>query len=167
MTAKLMDEHVHTACMTLTFATANRGHLARLPPEEIDAELARSPDRERAEIKRQVVRHGLDAPMIGDALRQHAKLIDLVDAAMRNGPFIAGGSYSLADAGATPYIWRLDKLKLARLWEHRPAVAGCYERIRQRPSFKTAVEEWVTPADLERYSREPDPWPKVRQILAA
>jgi glutathione S-transferase len=153
--------------MTLTFATANRGHLARLSPAELDAELAKSPDRGRAEIKRQVVTHGLDAPMVGDALRQNEKLIDRIDLAMRNGPFIAGASYSLADAAATPYIWRLDKLKLARLWQHRPAVAGWYQRIRQRPSFKTAVEDWVTSADLERYAKEPDPWPKVRAILAA
>ena len=47
------------------------------------------------------------------------------------------------------------------------AVAAWYERIRQRPSFKTAVEDWVTPADHERYAKEPDPWPKVCAILRA
>src|SRR5262249_13873872 len=138
LTAKLMDEYVHTACMTLTFATANRAHLARLTADELDAELAKSPDSKRAEIKRQVGRHGLDAPMIRDALRQHERLLDRIAAAVQHGPFIAGAGYSLADAAATPYVWRLDKLKLSQLWEQRPGVAAWYERIRARPSFGTA-----------------------------
>jgi hypothetical protein len=29
------------------------------------------------------------------------------------------------------------------------------------------VEDWVTPADHERYAKEPDPWPKVCAILRA
>jgi glutathione S-transferase len=167
MTEKLMDEHVHNSCTTLTFATANRAGLARLKPEELEAELAKSPDPKRSEIKRQVVRHGLDAPVILDALRQQEKLLTVIEAAMKEAPFIAGPTWSLADAAATPYVWRLDKLKLARLWDDRPGVAAWYARIRQRPSFKIAVEDWVTPADHERYAAGPDPWPKVREILVA
>lgn len=53
MMAKLMDEYVHTACMTLTFATANRAHLARMTPDALAAELAKAPDPKRSEIKRQ------------------------------------------------------------------------------------------------------------------
>ena len=167
MTEKLMDEHVHNACTTLTFATANRASLARLTPEELEAELAKSPDPKRAEIKRQVVHHGLDAPVIPDALRQQEKLLTVIETAMKNGPFIAGSTWSLADAAATPYVWRLDKLKLAGMWDQRPGVAAWYARIRQRPSFKTAVENWVTPADHARYAECPEAWPKVRQILDA
>jgi glutathione S-transferase len=80
---------------------------------------------------------------------------------------MAGASWSLADAAATPYVWRLDKLKLARMWDHRPDVARWYDRIRQRPSFEKAVEDWLTPADSERYAQQPDPWPKVQSILRA
>ncbi len=167
MTMKLMDEHVHIACMTVTFATANRAHLARLSPQEMEAELAKAPDPRRSEIKRQVVAHGLDAPLVLEALRHQEKLLDTIESAMQEGPYLAGPSWSLADAAATPYVWRLDKLKLSRMWERRPGVAQWYERIRARPSFKTAVEEWVTPADHERYAREPDPWPKVSALLRA
>jgi glutathione S-transferase len=167
MTEKLMDEHVHVSCMTITFATANRASLARLSPEEMNAELAKAPDPVRSEIKRQVVAHGLDAAPVAEALRQQEHLLDRIEAAMRHGAYLAGGEWSLADAAATPYVWRLDKLKLARLWDTRPGVAAWYQRIRQRPSFKTAVEDWVTPADHERYAKEPDPWPKVSAILRA
>jgi glutathione S-transferase len=121
----------------------------------------------RSEIKRQVVRHGLDTPIVADALRQQQKLHDQIEEAMQHGPYLAGAGYSLADAAATPYIWRLEKLKLAPMWEHRPGVAAWYARIRQRPSFKAAVEDWISPADSQRYADEPDPWPKVREILRA
>jgi glutathione S-transferase len=167
MTEKFIDEYVHVSCMTITFATANRASLARLKPEEMEAQLAKAPDPKRSEIKRQVVAHGLDAPPVADALRQHKKLLDQIEAAMQRGRYIAGSSWSLADAAATPYVWRLDKLKLARMWDKRPSVAAWYERVRQRPSFKTAVEDWLTAAEHERYAKEPDPWPKVREILRA
>jgi glutathione S-transferase len=167
MITKLIDEYIHTACMTLTFATANRAPLAQMTPQAFAAELAKAPDPRRSEIKRQVVKHGLDSPLAADALRQHVKLLDIIEAATREGPYIAGSSWSLADAAATPYVWRLDKLKLARMWDHRPGVAAWYDRIRQRPSFKTAVEDWLSPVDIERYSNQPDPWPKVREILRA
>jgi glutathione S-transferase len=167
MITKLMDEHIHISCMTLTFATANRAHLARLSPQEMEAELAKAPDARRSEIKRQVVRHGLDAPLVAEALALQQRLHEEIEAAMQRGPYLAGESYSLADAAATPYVWRLAQLKLAPMWQHRPGVAAWYERVRARPSFKTAVEAWLTPADLERYANEPDPWPKVCEILRA
>ena len=75
MFEKLMDEYVHVSCMTLTFATANRVHLMKLSPQEMDEELAKAPDQKRSEIKRQVVTHGLDAPLVMDALRHHDKLL--------------------------------------------------------------------------------------------
>ena len=167
MMEKLMDEYVHVSCMTITFATANRASLARLKPEEMEAELAKAPDAKRAEIKRQVAAQGLDAPPVAEALRVQATLLDRIEAAMPRGPYLAGSSWSLADAAATPYVWRLDKLKLARMWDRRPGVAAWYARVRQRPSFETAVETWVTAADHARYAGEPDPWPKVREILRA
>ncbi len=167
MILKLMDEHVHMSCVTLTFATANRAHLAKMSPQEMEAELARAPDPRRSQVKREVVRHGLDTPLVAEALRWQQRLHEQIEAAMRRGSYLAGEAYSLADAAATPYVWRLDQLKLARMWDKLPGVAAWYERIRARPSFKTAVDRWVTPADLQRYVDEPDPWPKVQEILAA
>ena len=167
MMTKLVDEYVHVACMTLTFATANREFLARMTSQEMEAELAKSPDRKRAEIKRQVITYGLDAPLVVEAVCQHQKLFHCIEAAIKNGPYLAGEHWSLADAAATPYIWRLDKLKLARMWKERPGVVAWYDRVRSRSSFKAAVDDWLSLADIERYANAPDPWLKVREILQA
>jgi len=153
--------------MTLTFATANREGLARMTPQELEAELARSPDRKRSEIKRQVVTHGLEAPLVVDAVRQHQKLLDRIEAAIKNGPYLTGQRWSLADAAVTPYVWRLDKLKLARMWDDCPGVLAWYNRVRSRASFKAGVDDWLSPADIERYALATDPWPKVQEILLA
>jgi glutathione S-transferase len=167
MTEKLMDEYVHVSCMTITFSTANRAHLMKLSPQELEEELKKSPDQSRSEIKRQVVAHGLDAPLVKKALRVQEKLLDVIETSSKEGPFIAGATHSHADIAATPYVWRLDKLKLAKLWDKRPGVAAWYERIRARPSFKAAVDDWVSADDLNRYASQPDPWPKVSEILSA
>lgn len=167
MITKLVDEHIHISCMTLTFATANRAHLSRMSAREMEAELAKAPDPARSEIKREVVEQGLNSPLVRGALRHQQKLHDQIEAAMQLGPYLAGASYSLADAAATPYLWRLAQLKLAPMWEHRPGVTAWYERMRARPSFRTAVEAWMSPAEIQRYANEPDPWPKVRDILRA
>jgi glutathione S-transferase len=166
MTTKLVDEYVHNACTVLTFATVNRPSLLQMKPEDLEAALARTPSRARAEAKRQVAAHGLDAPLVVDALHYQETLLDRIDAAMKEGPYIAGPTYSLADIAATPYVWRLSKLQLARMWDKRPGVAAWYDRIRERPSFSTAIDSWLTQADVDRYSGfQPDPWPKVSEIL--
>jgi glutathione S-transferase len=90
LTTKLMDEYVHVSCMTITFATANRASLARLSPHDMEAELARAPDPKRSEIKRQVVAKGLDAPPVVEALRQQERLLDAIEKATQEAPYIVG-----------------------------------------------------------------------------
>lgn len=168
MITKLMDEYVHNCCTVLTYATVNRAPLQKLTAEELEADLARAPSRARSDAKRQVVKLGLDAPLVADALRVLSGLLDRIETAMTTGPYIAGDTYSLADAAALPYVWRLDMLRLGRLWDKRPGVGGWYERMRARPSFQSAVEAWLTSVEHERYaSFQPDPWLKVREIVNA
>lgn len=73
MTTKLVDEYVHNACTVLTFATVNRPSLLQMKPEDPEAALARTPSRARAEAKRQVAAHDLDARGHGEAQR-HARI---------------------------------------------------------------------------------------------
>ena len=54
---KLIDEYVHNSCMILT---AFRAALLRLSPEAREASYAKSPNRKRVELKRDVLIKGLD-----------------------------------------------------------------------------------------------------------
>ena len=99
--------------------------------------------------------------------RQQERLLEVIEKATQDAPWLAGRSYSLADAAATPYVWRLDKPKLAAHVEQRPGVAAWYDRVRARPSFKTAVEDWLTPADHERLRQRTGPLAEGATLLRA
>jgi glutathione S-transferase len=166
LTNKLIDEYVHDSCTTLTFATAMRATTLKMGKEAFEAELAKTPNGKRVNIKRQVAEHGLDAPVVLEAVRHHEKLLDWIEAGVARGGYIAGDRYSIADIAATPYVWRLEQLRLARMWDRRPGVAAWYRRMQERPSFDAAINRVVTEEDFQRYrSFEPDPWPKIGALL--
>jgi glutathione S-transferase len=165
---KLVDEYVHTSCMTLTFATAFRANLARLSQDQLEAELAKAPSRKRSEIKRDVVARGLDSKFVADALHLHEELLAKMESSLQSAAYLAGDTYSLADIAVIPYILRLDLIRLGKLWEHRPGVVQWYARLRERPAFKQAILDRMTEADAAPFkSFQPDPWPKIEALLRA
>ena len=81
--------------------------------------------------------------------------------------WLAGDAYSLADTGATPYLMRLEMLKMSGLWEeNRPRVSDWLARIKARPSFQPALFEYL-PADLleDMNTNGAKAWPEVQAIL--
>ena len=163
---KLMDEYIHPACIVFTFATANRGPLASLSKEQRDAQLARAPFKRQSEYKRAGVEEGLNSPMGKEATKSFEKLLKWIQESTERGPWLAGADFSLADIAATPYIVRLEMLKLSRLWDKKPGVAQWWERIKARPSYDIAITRWLRPEDIVRYEKIADPWPEVSKNLA-
>jgi|SRR5882757_3217667 len=102
-----------------------------------------------------------------EAPRSFEKLLRWVQKSTERGPWLAAPDYSLADIAATPYMVRLEMLKLARLWDHKPGVAEWWERIKARLSYETAVTTWLRPQDIARYAKLTDPWIDVSRNLAA
>lgn len=165
---KLIDEYVHNACTTLTFATAFRPRLMQLSPEQREAEYAKTPSKKRAELKRDVISHGLDSGYVLEAIDNHEKLLKMVDESSKKGPYLAGERYSLADAAVIPYILRLELLKLSKLWDRHPGVAAWWDRVRHRPSTDQAIWSRMGEADWAPFrSIAADPWPKVQSLLEA
>jgi len=160
---KMIDEYVHNSCSILTFATAFRPWLGGLTGEQIDQRLAKSPNKKRAEHKRDVALHGLESKFVREALDYHLKLLKMMDQALGRGPWLAGEQFSLADAAVIPYILRLDLLKLKRLLS--PTVEGWYQRMRARPSVKKEMLERMTPQDKAPFEKlDPDPWPVIQKL---
>jgi len=160
---KMIDEYVHNSCSILTFATAFRGWLGGLTAEQIDARLAKSPNKKRVEHKRDVALYGLESKFVREALDYHLKLLKTMDAALEHGPWLAGEQFSLADAAVIPYILRLDLLKMGKLFS--PKVEAWYARMRERPSVKKEMLERMTAQDRAPFEKlEPDPWPVIRKL---
>ena len=163
---KLMDEYIHPACIVFTFATANRGPLASLSQEQRDVELAKMPLQRQAEYKRAGIEERIGSPKGKEATKSFEKLIQWIQESTERGPWLAGPDYSLADIAATPYMVRLEMLKLSRMWDHKPGVAKWWERIKTRPSYEAAITKWLRPDDFARYEKLSDPWTDVSKNVA-
>ena len=136
---KLIDEYLHNACTIMTFATAFRPNFLKMPREVWLAEINKAPLKRRAEYKRSVIEHGLDSEFVVDALAQHQKLLSWMADSLKDGAHLAGDSFSNADCAVIPYILRLELLKLGGMWEHYPAIADWWARMRTRPSVKSTI----------------------------
>ena len=164
---KKIDDYLHAACSTITFATANRKVLIQKSPEELAAHLAKIPNPEYRERQRLSIAHGLAAPHVAPALKNYDRYIGEMEEALGQHAYLAGGQYSLADAAATPYIFRADAIGLDGLWQgRRPKVTEWYERVRTRPSFEKAVIAPISPADRYRFDvPRAESWTKAREVL--
>ena len=163
---KLIDEYMHTSCTIITFATAFRARFTNMTREQWMAEIDRAPLKKRAEYKRSVIEHGLDAECVLDALGQHRKMLSWMAEDLKDGPYLAGDAFSIADCAVIPYILRLELLKLNAMWEQHPMIADWWDRMRARPSVKAAIFDRMEEKDWAPFKNlTPDPWPKVQQLL--
>ena len=164
---KKIDDYLHAACSTITFATANRKVLLQKSPEELAAHLAKIPNPEYRERQRLSIAEGLAAPHVATALKNYDKYIGEMEEALVQHPYLAGPQYTLADAAATPYIFRAEAIGLDGLWRgRRPKVTEWYQRVRGRESFEKAVVAPISAADRYRFDVPRDEsWAKAREVL--
>ncbi len=163
---KKIDDYLHAACSTVTFAIAFRKGLLKKTPEELEARFAAMPDPAYRERQRLSIQHGVAAPHVPPALRAYDRYLGEMEAALA--PYLAGETYSLADIAATPYLNRATQLAMDRLWVgRRPRVDDWFARMRARPSFATAVTKWLTDADRERFDIPRDrTWAEIAAVMA-
>lgn len=165
---KLIDEYMHNACTILTFATAFRPRFLKMAREQWFAELNKAPLKRRTEYKRSVIEHGLASEFVTDAVHQHQKLLSWMADDLKNGPYLAGETFTNADCAVIPYILRLELLKLGAMLQQHPAIIDWWARMRERPSVKEAVFDRMTEADWAPFKNfTADPWPEVRGLLTA
>jgi glutathione S-transferase len=158
---------LRTAWLYLTFALALRRALAQKTPDELEARLRSVRDPDLRERQLLAVTKGLDAPSARSAIASFDALVGEMEESLRDSRFLAGDSYSLADAAVTPYLLRAEMLGMDGLWiDRRPSVARWFDRLRARPSFEDALVRVMTDADRQRLTVARDEtWPRVREIL--
>ncbi|MEE8394760.1 MAG: glutathione S-transferase family protein [bacterium] len=160
---KRVDDELHAGCSIITFATANRKALLKKSPEAREQYFGRIPNPALRETKRQSVEMGLKAPQVAQNIRVYDQALGAMEQTLAGQPWLAGATYSLADAALTPYLNRLEMLGMAGLWQPaRPRVGEWLDRVRARATFAPAVTAYVTPADVERFTV---PQAEVRQTM--
>jgi glutathione S-transferase len=165
---KLIDEYMHNACTILTFATAFRPRFLKMPREQWLAEINKAPLKRRAEYKRSVIEHGLASEFVTDAVHQHQKLLSWMGDDLKDGPYLAGETFTNADCAVIPYILRLELLKLGAMLQQHSTIVDWWARVRERPSVRAAVFDRMTEADWAPFKNfTADPWPEVQGLLKA
>lgn len=169
---KAVDEDIHPACGDITFVSCHRHIVNRMPPEKVAWFLESVPPfsvtADWHERKKQLVRLGLEAPGIAHKFRIHELYLQKMEDTLRERPWLAGAQFSLADISVTPYVNRLDMLGMSEMWTRDcPLVSAWFERIKARPTFKSAFLDWC-PADLTKdlATFGSETWPHVRRMLA-
>ncbi|MYF08351.1 MAG: glutathione S-transferase family protein [Rhodospirillaceae bacterium] len=161
------DRGLHAACGAVSNALAFRYQFLALAPEELEANLAQTPDPARRERKRMGIEMGMDWPPAAAAVRVYDSALQRMELTLAaGGPWLAGDAYSLADSGLTPYVVRLDHLNLSWLWDRRPALAAWYDAVQARPNF-AGLADHVEPAYLDIMdAHAAELRPKVEAALA-
>jgi glutathione S-transferase len=77
-------------------------------PDGRDAYVARTLDPVKRERLRRIMDYGLAAPDAMDAARRYDTFVGAMDGALALSDYLAGNSFTLADAAAIPYINRAD-----------------------------------------------------------
>jgi glutathione S-transferase len=110
----------------------------RYTDEEIRAIAAKMPNRETAARWVKAVREGFSAAEIQASLDRLARTLDRMEAALADGPWLAGEEHSLADVDMAPFVHRIAALDETMLAPHARAT-DWYARMRARPAFSTAM----------------------------
>ena len=151
----LPDASLHDACGITSFSLAFRQQLLHMPPDAFKEFCARVPDPKRRHHIETVVKHGLDAPGVAEALRTYARALSSMILPLQSGQWLVGERWSLADATMLPYVLRASHLGLSWMWRNDPAVADWFELCRQRPEYD-AIERHLEPSYLELMATIPE-----------
>ena len=169
---KILDELLHPACGTLTFACAHR-HIVRknLSEAELEEFLASTPDHsvtaDWAGFKKQIVKYGFEAPGAADKIRLYDKYLKKMNEDLQSTKWLASNEFGLADVSLTPYVNRVAMMGMSDWWEGRlPYLADWWARVQEVPTFQSAILDWCPEGltnDLKHFGTQS--WSEVQKII--
>ena len=114
---KYFDEAVHPVLRRLSFERIYRAALSRVPKAELEARLRTHPDPARAEaFRRAGADPRPDAAVVDAASAECARITARVEAALQSAQWLGGGMFGMADVALSPFVERLDTLRMNGLW---------------------------------------------------
>ena len=124
------------------------------------------PDAARRERQRNLIEKGIDSPLFLDHIKVFDKTFGEIEAQRSRTKWLASDMFTLADIEITPYVERIDRLGLARMWEGRPHLEDWFKRVKARPSF-SAISDYP-PADFDDTGRDGlKDWLRIKKLIAA
>ncbi len=164
---KHVDVKLHPSCGTLQWPMVMREALMEKSEEERQAILERIPEKPRRERQKRLVKHGLDAPDVGDAVRVYHKTIVDMEKALSENEWVVGDDFSLADVCLAPYFQTLVQFNWTALYEENcPRVTDWVARCQDRASYQEAVaDDFPEPLLEELRAKGSAVWHKITAHL--
>ena len=163
---KQFDEDLQTSTAIVSMCIAFRHQFLEKSADEMETYLQKLPTPARRKGIMSLIESGTSLPQFETAIRRYDTLFTDMEAALTHDQWLAGDTYSLADISYTPYLTRFEHLHLLGMLATRPRLRDWYERVKQRPSYRTAMTKWESPAYFELYNtKAPQEWSRVQAIL--
>jgi glutathione S-transferase len=133
-----------------------------LSPAEQENLVNQIPEKPRRERQRRLLKMGYDAPDVAEGVQVYEQTIADLDVLLEKQAWIAGDTFSLADASMAPYFQTLHQFGWEAWYESRRHVADWYKRMRERKSYQDGVSADFSNEKLaELRERGRDAWQKI------
>jgi glutathione S-transferase len=144
----------HAAVNTISFASYGRMGMQARTPEEREAFYAQMPSPVAAAKRKDLVENGTASPRVMDDLNVLRGLCDAIEAALADGAWLVGDTFTTADMAVAGYIYRVDCMGLERLWTARhPKMTAWWAKLKARPSFDRTVGPWIDKALIDSMTK--------------
>lgn len=167
---KAVDEELHPACSTITYVVSHRHTILRNGIGSFEQFLKHSTGEgyTARERKWRWIHEGLAAPGVGDQVRLYNAYLRQMDQALREQDWLVSNRLTMADIALAPYVNRLAVFSMLDTWviERYPRVADWFRRMQARPSYRSALLEWMPETlRVEMAENGRKAWPEVRALL--
>lgn len=148
--SKAIDEGLFEATRELSFSAMFRERLKGMTDAQRQIRFHNVGDPQRRARFESCYAHGVESPYVLQAIADFEKAFRKMEADLAaGGPWLLGAAYTLADINLMPFVARLDYLNLLDLWiAERPHVQTWWALAQTRPSFRSAIVDALTEAEL-------------------
>lgn len=162
-----VDTYMNGICAGITYPATHRHEVLKLSPEDLQKFYDGHTDKDKLARRKRLIEQGYQSPDAKHAVLVYDRFLNKLEQQLSERPWLAGDTYSIADAAATPYMVRLDMLNYQEWWKHsRPHLDAWYEAIKARPSFRPAMIDIMPKKFMADMGfRGTSYWPEVKSIL--
>ncbi len=134
------EEIAHANVNMLSYNARHRPRMAKFSRAELERQAARCPNPVTGRRFLRRLEIGVSEAEEADAYATLDHLLDRMEAALTDGPWLLGKDYSLADMAMAPYINRVEVLPRPDMVSagRRPRVAAWWARMQARPAVAEA-----------------------------
>ena len=165
---KHVDVKLHPSCGSIQWPLIMRDKLLLMSEEEQGLLLDKVVEKPRRERQKRLLKYGLDAPDVADAVATYYKTIVDMEAALGEHHWLVSDHFSLADISVAPYFQTLHQFNWTAMYESDfPRVLDWYARCRDRESYQVGVLADLSEVTLEQLgAKGREAWPKLAAHLA-